>query len=129
MWQEITNVLNQTSWHQPALALSWLKLYSFSLLSIKSWILLIFSSCWSRRSMIMPIGVFFRPAPSILFSSLFFMLRSLREAWMRITAGKNRSNSFTWYQLKIILKKEYSLVYYMFMFEKNKAKLYTVGRL
>lgn len=34
----------------------------------------------------MPIGVFFSPTPSILFSSLFFMLRSLKEAWIRITA-------------------------------------------
>lgn len=35
-----------------------------------------------------PMGVFFSPTPSILFSSLFFMLRSLREAWIRITTGK-----------------------------------------
>lgn len=60
---------------------------SFSLLPKKSWILLIFSSCWSKRSIMTPIGVFFRPTPSILFSNLFFILRSLREAWIRITEG------------------------------------------
>lgn len=64
--------------------------HSFNLLSRKSWILLIFSSCWSRRSRMTPMGVFFSPTPSILFSSLFFMLRSLREAWIRITAQKSR---------------------------------------
>lgn len=40
----------------------------------------------------MPMGVFFSPTPSILFSSLFFMLRSLREAWIRITVGKTSAS-------------------------------------
>ena len=71
--------------------------YSFSLLSMKSWILFIFSSCWSRRSMMTPMGVFFSPTPSILFSSLFFMLRSLREAWIRITAGKTTERLFSYF--------------------------------
>lgn len=61
---------------------------SFSLLSRKSWILLIFSSCWSSRSKITPMGVFFSPTPSILFSTLFFMLRRRSEAWLRITAER-----------------------------------------
>lgn len=68
------------------------RLHSFSLLSMKSWILFIFSSCWSSRSMMMPIGVFFSPTPSILFSSLFFMLRSLREAWIRITVEETAAS-------------------------------------
>ena len=66
----------------------------FSLDSRKSWILLIFSSCWSSRSRMMPIGDFFMPTPSILFSSLFFMLRSLRDAWTRITTRKKGWISF-----------------------------------
>lgn len=82
-----TETLIHTVWHWFLLAHSWLHSYSFSLFSMKSWILLIFSSCWSRRSMMMPMGVFFSPTPSILFSSLFFMLRSLKEAWIKITTG------------------------------------------
>lgn len=42
----------------------------------------------------MPMGVFFSPTPSILFSSLFFMLRSLREAWIKITTGTRTGNYF-----------------------------------
>lgn len=83
---------NQNEGAGVILALSPQSLFSFD--SRKSWILLIFSSCWSSRSRMMPIGDFFMPTPSILFSSLFFMLRSLRDAWTRITTGKKGWISF-----------------------------------
>lgn len=59
--------------------------HSLSLLSRKFWILLKFSSCWPSAASRMPMGDFFSPALSILFSSLFFMLRRRREAWAKIT--------------------------------------------
>lgn len=82
---------------------------SFSLLSKKSWILLIFSSCWSRRSSMTPMGVFFRPTPSILFSNLFFMLRSLREAWIRITEGaKNKTSTESWATIPLLMNRNWT---------------------
>lgn len=62
--------------------------HSLSLLSRKSWILFKFSSCWPSASSRMPMGDFFNPALSILFSSLFFMLRRRRDAWAKITGMK-----------------------------------------
>ena len=46
------------------------------------------SSCCSRASRTIPMGVLFRPISSILFSSLFLRFRSLSDAWMNITTGK-----------------------------------------
>ena len=37
-----------------------------------------------------PMGVLFRPMLSSLFSSLFFKLRSLTDAWMRITVNQTK---------------------------------------
>lgn len=96
-WSDAMEILIHTVPHWLPLAHFWLQPYSFSLLSMKSWILFIFSSCWSRRSMMMPMGVFFSPTPSILFSSLFFMLRSLREAWIRITTEKKTTASYLYF--------------------------------
>ncbi len=59
--------------------------HSFSFPSRKLWIFWTFSSCWPRASSKMPIGDLFSPAPSILFSSLFFMLRRRSEACANIT--------------------------------------------
>lgn len=59
--------------------------HSFSFPSRKLWIFWKFSSCWPRASSRMPMGDLFRPAPSILFSSLFFMLRRRNEACADIT--------------------------------------------
>lgn len=59
--------------------------HSFSFPSRKLWIFWKFSSCWPRASSKMPMGDLFSPAPSILFSSLFFMLRRRNEACAHIT--------------------------------------------
>lgn len=56
-----------------------------------------------------PMGVFFSPTPSILFSSLFFMLRSLREAWISITAGKATASHFYFFSNLKIRNINYSL--------------------
>lgn len=53
---------------------------SLSFASSKFWIFWKFSSCCPRASSKRPIGDLFSPAPSILFSSLFFMLRRRNEA-------------------------------------------------
>lgn len=92
---------------------------SFSLLSKKSWILLIFSSCWSRRSSMTPMGVFFRPTPSILFSNLFFMLRSLREAWIRITEGAKHK---TWATIPLLMNRNWTHGNILHAYEAHSTK-------
>lgn len=54
--------------------------HSFSFPSRKLWIFWRPSSCWPKASRRMPMGDLFSPAPSILFSSLFFMLRRRNDA-------------------------------------------------
>lgn len=71
--------------------------YSYSLtLLMYSVNLLMFSSCCSRASRTMPMGVLFSPIPSILFSSLFLRFLSRSDAWMNINSkGKVMPNTKT----------------------------------